>query len=81
MALDMARRYNADPDATNLIIRRLNLDIIIDQAYEIGFLQQILERFPGDRDRVEIDRSIPGMDMPMDHGSGSTDGMDHGMEH
>src|SRR5918999_2053203 len=79
MALDMARRYNADPSATNLIIRRLNLDIIVDQAYEIGFLQQILDRFPGDPDGVEIDRSIPGMDMPMDHGGGSMGGMDHGM--
>ena len=81
MALDMARRYNADPNATNLIIRRLNLDIIVDQAYEIGFLQQILDRFPGDADAVETDRSIPGMDMPMDHGGGSMDGMHHGMQH
>jgi hypothetical protein len=37
--------------------------------------------FPGDADAVEIDRSIPGMDMPMDHGSGSMGGMDHGMQH
>ena len=81
MALDMARRYNADPNATNLIIRRLNLDIIVDQAYEIGFLQQIVDRFPGDPDAVEIDRSIPGMDMPMDHGGASMGGMDHGMQH
>jgi len=80
MALDMARSYNADPDATNLIIRRLNLDIIVDQAYEIGFLQQIVDRFPGDPDAVEIDRSIPGMDMPMDDGGGSMGGMDHGMQ-
>ncbi len=81
MALDMAKRYNADPNATNLIIRRLNLDIIIDQAYEIGFLQQIVNRFPGDPDAVEIDRSIPGMDMPTGHDGGAMDGMDHGMHH
>ena len=82
MALDMARRYNADPKATNLILRRLNLDIIVDQAYEIGFLQQIVDRFPGDPDAVEIDRSIPGMDMPMDHGGGGPiEGMDHGAGH
>jgi uncharacterized protein (DUF305 family) len=80
MALDMARDYNADPDATNLILRRLNLDIIVDQAYEIGFLQQIVARFPGDPDAVAIDRSIPGMDMPVDHG-GSADGANHGMQH
>ena len=81
MALDMARAYNADPNATNLILKRLNLDIIVDQANEIGFLQHIVERFPGDPDAVEIDRSIPGMDMPMDHGGGSTEGMDHGAGH
>ena len=82
MALDMARRYNADPKATNLILRRLNREIIVDQAYEIGFLQQILDRFPGDPDAVEIDPSIPGMDMPMDHGGGGTmDGMGHGAGH
>jgi len=81
MALDMARRYNADRNATNLIIRLLNLDIIVDQAYEIGFLEQIVDRFPGDPDAVEIDRSIPGMDMPMEHSRGSMDGMDHGTQH
>jgi uncharacterized protein (DUF305 family) len=82
MALDMARAYNADPNATNLILKRLNLDIIVDQANEIGFLQRIVERFPGDPDAVEMDRSIPGMDMPMDHGAGaSMEGMDHGAGH
>jgi uncharacterized protein (DUF305 family) len=82
MALDMARAYNADPDATNLILKRLNLDIIVDQVNEIGFLQRIVDRFPGDADAVEIDRSIPGMDMPMDHGDGgSMEGMDHGAGH
>jgi uncharacterized protein (DUF305 family) len=81
MALDMARAYNADPNATNLILKRLNLDIIVDQANEIAFLQQFVDRFPGDPDAVEIDRSIPGMDMPMDHGSRSMGGMDHRMQH
>jgi len=81
-ALDMARSYNTDPEATNLIIRRLNLDIMVDQAYEIGFLEQMVDRFPGDADAVEIDRQIPGMmDMPMDEGAGSMEGMDHGMRH
>jgi uncharacterized protein (DUF305 family) len=81
-ALDMARRYNADPKATNLIIRRLNLDIIVDQAYEIGFLERMVERFPGDPDTVEIDSSIPGMmHMPMDDGHESVEGMDHGTRH
>jgi hypothetical protein len=42
-----------------------------------------VNRFPGDSDAVEIDRSIPGMmDMPMDHSGGaSMEGMDHGMQH
>ena len=74
-ALEMARRYNADPQATNLILRRLNLDILADQSYEIGFLQQIVDRFPGDPDAVEIDDQIPGME-GMDHG-----GMGHGAGH
>jgi uncharacterized protein (DUF305 family) len=81
MALDMARRYNADPNATNLILKRLNFDILVDQANEIGFLQQIIDRFPGDADSVEIARAIPGMDMAMDHGGGSMGSMDHGMQH
>ena len=82
MALDMARRYNADPKATNLIIRLLNLDIIVDQTYEIGFLQQIVDRFPGDPDAVEVDLSMDHMmGMSRDHGSGgSMEGMDHGMK-
>jgi hypothetical protein len=72
-ALDMARRYNADPQATNLILKRLNLDIIVGQSYEISFLQQIVDRFPGDPDAVEIDDQIPGME----HMEGM-DGMHHG---
>jgi uncharacterized protein (DUF305 family) len=68
-AVDMARDYNADPQATNLILKRLNLDIIVDQSYEIGFLQQIVDRFPGDPAEVEIDDMIPGME-GMDHGAG-----------
>ena len=82
-ALDMARDYNADPQATNLVLRRLNLDIITDQSYEIGFLQQIVDRFPGDPAAVEVDDMIPGMmDMPMgEGGDGSMGGMDHGTQH
>jgi uncharacterized protein (DUF305 family) len=79
-ALDMAREYNADPQATNLILKRLNLDIIVDQSYEIGFLQQIVDRFPGDPDAVGIDDMIPGM-MDMGDDGGSMEGMDHGTQH
>jgi uncharacterized protein (DUF305 family) len=71
-ALDMARRYNADPEATNLVLKRLNLDIITDQSYEIGFLQQIVDRFPGDPSTVDLADRIPGMEGMggMDHGAG-----------
>jgi uncharacterized protein (DUF305 family) len=75
-AVDMARRYNADPRATNLILKRLNLDIIVDQSYEIGFLQQMVERFPGDPDTVPIAEQIPGME----HMEGM-EGMHHGAGH
>ena len=68
-AVDMARRYNADPRARNLILKRLNLDIVVDQSYEIGFLQQIVDRFPGDPEAVELDEQIPGME-GMGHGAG-----------
>jgi uncharacterized protein (DUF305 family) len=43
-AVDMARRYNADPAGANRIIRRLNLDIIVDQTNEIAFLDRMLDR-------------------------------------
>src|SRR3546814_18356346 len=35
-ALDMARTYTADPNGENTLLRRMNLDIITDQRYEIG---------------------------------------------
>ena len=76
-ALEMARRYNADPRSANLILKRLNLDIVTDQSYEIGFLQQIIDRFPGDPDSVAIADRIPGME-GMDHGAGHGG---HGGEH
>ena len=79
-ALDMARRYNADPQAANLILKRLNLDIIADQSYEIGFLQQIVDRFPGDADAVAIDEQIPGMEGMHDMGH-EAPGMSHGAGH
>jgi hypothetical protein len=40
-----------------------------------------VDRFPGDPDAVEIDESIPGMDMQMDHGGGSMGDMNHGGHH
>jgi uncharacterized protein (DUF305 family) len=81
-AVDMARSYNADPKAANRIIKRLNFDIMVDQNNEIAFLDRMLDRYPGDPNAVEVDEMIPGMEhMQMDHGEGSMEGMDHGMQH
>ena len=81
-AVDMARRYNTDPQARNLILKRLNLDIVVDQSYEIGFLQQIVDRYPGNPDAVAIADQIPGMEgMRMGEHGGSMQGMGHGAGH
>jgi uncharacterized protein (DUF305 family) len=63
-AVDMARAYNADPLAQNPVIRPMNLDIIVDQNYEIGVLERLIDRFPGDPEAVE---PVPAAGMPMDH--------------
>ncbi|HET8727026.1 MAG TPA: DUF305 domain-containing protein [Alphaproteobacteria bacterium] len=71
-ALDMARAYNADPNGQNNLLRRMNLDIITDQRYEIGFLEGVIARYSGNADAVEIDSSmVHGMDMT-GHGTGHT---------
>jgi hypothetical protein len=47
-----------------------------------GSARQALRRFlRPDPNAVELDESIPGMDMPMNHDDESMDGMDHGMQH
>jgi uncharacterized protein (DUF305 family) len=63
-AVDMARAYNADPKGRNLIIKLMNNDIVVDQAYEIGFLERLIENFPGDPETVE---PVPPAGMPMGH--------------
>jgi uncharacterized protein (DUF305 family) len=63
-AVDMARAYNDGPKAENRVIRLMNLDIIVDQDYEIGVLEQLIGRFPGDPGAVE---AVPPAGMPMDH--------------
>ena len=40
-ATDMAWEYNQDPTASNRVLRLLNLDIIREQLYEIGFLGEV----------------------------------------
>jgi uncharacterized protein (DUF305 family) len=63
-AVDMARAYNADPSGRNLVIRQMNLEVIVDQAYEIGVLEGVIERFPADPETVE---PLPPAGMPMGH--------------
>lgn len=57
-AVDMARAYNRNPVADNPVIRAMTRDIIIDQNYEIAFLQRLISRYPGDPNAIAVD---PGM--------------------
>lgn len=73
-ALAMARNYNADPNGRNNFLRLMNLDILRDQTYEIGFLEGLIRRYPGDANAITLDPSmVHGMPMtgpdhgPMDH--------------
>ncbi|MGH8432844.1 MAG: DUF305 domain-containing protein [Solimonas sp.] len=66
MALDMARAYDADPNGQNVVIRELNFDILRDQSVEIGMLENVIARFPGDADAVPIDPEMHEM-MGMPH--------------
>jgi uncharacterized protein (DUF305 family) len=67
-ALDMARGYNADPDARNTFLKLLNVDIITDQSQEIALMRSVIATYPGDPDAVRVDASmIHGME-GMRHG-------------
>lgn len=83
-ALDMARDYNAAPNGENSFLRTMNYDIVQDQSYEIGFLESVIDRYPGDASAIQLDPSmVHGMSMhgghgTMDHGSMKHDAMDHG---
>lgn len=62
-ALDMARDYLRDPHAHNTYLRRMCLDILLDQAQEIAFMESVINAYQGDADAVKIDASmIHGMD-------------------
>lgn len=69
-ALDMARAYNADPNARNGFLKLLNVDIITDQFQEITLMDAVIAAYPGDAAAVQIDDSmIHGME-GMAHGGG-----------
>jgi uncharacterized protein (DUF305 family) len=67
-ALDMARAYNADPNARNQFLRLLNVDIITDQSQEIALMRSVIAAYPGDPDAVPVPASmVHGME-GMGHG-------------
>jgi uncharacterized protein (DUF305 family) len=67
-ALDMARAYQANPDARNGFLGLLNVDIMTDQTQEIALMRSVVAGYPGDPDGVPVDPSmIHGMD-GMPHG-------------
>lgn len=69
-ALDMANEYLASPAATNKYLRLMCVDILTDQKMEIKFMQDVIDRYPGNPDDVKIDASmIHGME-GMSHGHG-----------
>ncbi len=69
-ALDMARAYNANPNARNGFLRLLNVDIITDQTQEIALMRSVIAAYPGDPNAVQVDPSmIHGME-GMGHGGG-----------
>src|SRR3546814_11833786 len=70
-AVRMASDYNSDPIANNLLLRRMNNDIMVNQRYEIDFIESVLARYHGDAANVPDDprlvaimqRSMAGMMM------------------
>lgn len=68
-AIEMADSYDAGAPDVNRILGSLNIDIRVEQAYEIGLLRQVLADYPGDPAAVPDDpammeimeRSMSGM--------------------
>ncbi|KAA0679531.1 DUF305 domain-containing protein [Roseomonas genomospecies 6] len=78
-ALDMARAYNADPNGKNSFLREMNYDIVQDQTYEIGLLESVVARYPGDASAIKLDPSmVHGMSMHGGHGTMDHGAMNHG---
>lgn len=71
-AIDMALRYNRNPDGRSSIIGPMNTGIMVDQRYEIGLMRQLLARYSGNVDAVPDD---PRM---MELMRQSMSGMQHG---
>lgn len=54
-AIDMAMRYNTDPNGRSSVLGPLNIGIVVDQRYEIGLLRRVIARYPGDPAAVPDD--------------------------
>lgn len=54
-ALDMAMQYNTNPNGRSAVLGPMNTGIMVDQRYEIGFLRQLIARYPGDPTSVPDD--------------------------
>lgn len=80
-ALDMAHDYLNDMNAKNGYLRRMCLDILVDQQQEIEFMQSVINKYKGNPDDVKIDASmIHGME-GMSHGHGHGHGHGHHNSH
>jgi len=67
-AVEMARGYQADPDARSGFLGLLNVDIVTDQTQEIALMRRVIAAYPGDPDAVPVDPSmVHGME-GMKHG-------------
>ncbi|MFC7736057.1 DUF305 domain-containing protein [Roseomonas sp. GCM10028921] len=67
-ALEMARAYQADPNARNSFLGLLNVDILTDQSQEIAFMRRTMGAYPRDVEAVPVPASmIHGME-GMSHG-------------
>lgn len=79
-ALVMAQDYINGP-ANNGYLRRLCLDILVDQSQEIAYMHSIVDEYPGNPDDVKIDASmIHGME-GMEHMMPGHEGAKHGGGH
>jgi uncharacterized protein (DUF305 family) len=69
-ALDMAKAYNANPNARNGFLRLLNVDIVTDQSQEIALMRRVVAAYSGDAAAVQVPASmVHGME-GMSHNSG-----------
>jgi uncharacterized protein (DUF305 family) len=78
MALDMGRRFNADPRTSNRVLKEMNIELVVDQGYEINLLQSLVGRYPGDAQAVKPDPELHRAMMASMPDQGSAQGKAHG---